>query len=273
MASPDLPALSAVSMSVSDAVATIRFGRPATLNAANEQLLLETLKLLYAIEARDEIGAVVLTSGGEAFSSGFDLSEVPAGDEQGTHEHFRMKALYYHAVIHMLARIAKPTLAAVNGPAVGGGLGMVLACDLAVAVSSATFLPAWMTIGIGNDAGTSFFLSRIVGYRRAMEWLLTNRTLSAREALEWGVLNAVYEPGRFGQEVGRLAGELASGPSHIQGMIKNRVQEGSSQSLEDCTEHEIQNVMRSVDLPYFQQRLQAFATKTARSNLVYGQVP
>ena len=64
----------------------------------------------------------------------------------------------------------------------GGGLGMVLACDLAVCTEGTTFLPAWMAIGIANDAGTSFYLSRIVGYRRAMEWLLTNRTLGAVEA-------------------------------------------------------------------------------------------
>jgi acyl-CoA synthetase (AMP-forming)/AMP-acid ligase II len=91
----------------------------------------------------------------------------------------------------VMARIGKPTLAAVTGPAVGGGLGMVLACDLAVRAEGATFLPAWMAIGIANDAGTSFYLSRIVGYRRAMEWLLTNRTLDAAEALEWGVVNRV----------------------------------------------------------------------------------
>ena len=238
------------------------------MNAASERLLYETLTALYSLEHRDDVGAVVVTGTGPSFSSGFDLSEVPldpAGSD-GIHAHFRIKALYYHAVIHMLARIGKPTLAAVAGPAVGGGLGMVLACDLAVCTDSATFLPAWMSIGIANDAGTSFYLSRIVGYRRAMEWLLTNRTLGAAEALEWGVVNRVYPEAEFGERVREIAAQLAAGPTHIQALVKTRVQEGSSQSLEDCTEHEIANVMASVVHPHFRERLEQFRDKTARSS-------
>lgn len=261
-------ALHEIDLQVAGGVATIRFARPRSLNAASERLLYETLTALYSLEHRDDVGAVVVTGTGPSFSSGFDLSEVPldpAGSD-GIHAHFRIKALYYHAVIHMLARIGKPTLAAVAGPAVGGGLGMVLACDLAVCTDSATFLPAWMSIGIANDAGTSFYLSRIVGYRRAMEWLLTNRTLGAAEALEWGVVNRVYPEAEFGERVREIAAQLAAAPTHLQALVKTRVQEGSSQSLEDCTEHEIANVMASVVHPHFRERLEQFRDKTARSS-------
>jgi 2-(1,2-epoxy-1,2-dihydrophenyl)acetyl-CoA isomerase len=265
----------AVEVEVSDGIAVVRLARPESINAASERLLVETLDALHALEANDEVGVIVLGAHEPGFSSGFDLREIPlnSDDASGIHRHFRAKALYYHAVIHLLSRIAKPTLAAVNGKAVGGGLGMVLACDIALATESATFLPAWMSIGIANDAGTSFYLSRIVGYRRAMEWLLTNRTLDAREALEWGVVNRVYSPAEFETRVGEIARQLADGPTHLQALVKTRVQEGTYQSLSECTEHEVENVLASVRHPHFRDRLHAFQTKTQRSSAVAVDMP
>lgn len=257
-----------VSVEQVDGVATIRFVRASKLNAASEQLLLETLEALYRLESDESVGAIVLTGEGPVFSSGFDLAEVPMDSAAEIQTHFRMKALYYHAVIHMLARIEKPTLAAVNGPAVGGGLGMSLACDLSVCTDRATFLPAWMSIGIANDASSSFYLPRIVGYRRAMEWLLTNRTLDATEALEWGVVNRVFAEDEFAGRVDEIARQLAAAPTHLQGLVKNRIQEGSSQTLESCTEHEVQNVITSVGHPHFAERLAAFVGKELRSSAV-----
>nr|BAB40577.1 4-CBA-CoA dehalogenase [Arthrobacter sp. FHP1]BAB40580.1 4-CBA-CoA dehalogenase [Arthrobacter sp. FHP1] len=249
-----------------DGVATIRFTRPSKHNAASGQLLLETLEALYRLESDDSVGAIVLTGEGAVFSAGFDLEEVPMGPASEIQSHFRLKALYYHAVIHMLARIEKPTLAAINGPAVGGGLGMSLACDLAVCTDRATFLPAWMSIGIANDASSSFYLPRIVGYRRAMEWLLTNRTLAADEAYEWGVVNRVFSEADFQSRVDEIARQLAAAPTHLQGLVKNRIQEGSSEALESCTEHEVQNVIASVGHPHFAERLAMFRSKEMRSS-------
>ena len=256
-----------ISVDRSGPVATIRLDRPAQLNAASERLLLEMLETLYELESDEAVGAIVLTGAGSAFSSGFDLAEVPLGTSAGDiQSHFRIKALYYHAVIHMLARIGKPTLAAVHGPAVGGGLGMALACDIAVCSDRATFLPAWMSIGIANDAGSSFYLSRIVGYRRAMEWLLTNRTIDAKEAHEWGVVNRVFPETEFAARVDEIARQLAAAPTHLQALVKNRVRDGSSQSLEDCTDREVQNVIASVGHPHFAERLALFRSKELRSS-------
>lgn len=249
-----------------DGVATIRFARPAKLNAASEQLLFETLQALYLLESDDSVGAIVLTGDGGVFSSGFDLGEVPMDSASEIQAHFRIKALYYHAAIHMLARIGKPTLAAVNGPAVGGGLGMTLACDMAVCTDRATFLPAWMSIGIANDASSSFYLPRVVGYRRAMEWLLTNRTIGADEARDWGVVNRVFPEAEFGARVEEVARQLAAAPTHLQALVKNRIQDGSSQTLESCTEHEVQNVIASVGHPHFAERLALFRAKQMRAS-------
>jgi hypothetical protein len=101
-----------------------------------------------------------------------------------------------------------------------------------------------------------------------MEWLLTNRTLGAAEALQWGVVNRVYPDAESEARVTQVAAQLAAAPTPLQALIKTRIQEGSSQALEDCTEHEIQNVMASVAHPHFRDRLGQFRDKTMRSSAV-----
>ena len=100
----------------------------------------ETLDALHRIERREDVAAIVVTGKGRGFNSGFDLKEITLGgdDARAIHEHFRITALYWHAMIHMPTRIKKPTLAAINGKVAGGGLGIVLACELAVCADSAT---------------------------------------------------------------------------------------------------------------------------------------
>ena len=264
-----------IELDVVAGVATLRFDRPNQLNASSQQLLRETLDALHHLERQEEVGAIVVTGTGRGFNSGFDLKEIPLGGDGAAaiHDHFRITALYWHAMIHLLTRIKKPTLAAVNGKVAGGGLGIVLACDLAVSVDSATFVPAWMSIGIGNDTGTSYALSRMVGFRRAMEWLLSNRTIDAREALEWGLVNRVYAGATFPTAVAEIAADLAAAPTHLQAMVKERLHSGWNQSLEECTEREVQNVMTSVNHPHFQQCLQQFVDKTRRSDTVIVRLP
>ena len=96
--------------------------------------------------------------------------------------HFRVLAMWWHQILHLFTRMPKPILAAVNGVAAGSGLGMTLCADMAVCKDS-ELLSAWHTIGIANDATTSYSLAKIVGFRHAMEWMMTNRTVYAREAL------------------------------------------------------------------------------------------
>ena len=264
-----------IQLDVDAGVATITFDRPSQRNASSQQLLRETRDALYRIERHDEVGAIVVTGKGRGFNSGFDLKEVPLGpgDTKAIHDHFRITALYWHAMIHMLTRIKKPTLAAVNGKVAGGGLGIVLACDIAIAVESATFVPAWMSIGIGNDTGTSYALPRVVGFRRAMEWLLSNRTLDASEALDWGLVNRVCPEATFAKAVAETAADLAAGPTHLMAMVKERLHSGWNQSLEECTEHEVQNVIASVTHPHFQQCLKQFVDKARRSDTVMVRLP
>src|SRR4030095_4693887 len=149
-------------------------------------------------------------------------------------------------VLHLITRIRKPVLAAVNGVAAGSGLGMTLCADMAGCKGRARFLHARHPLGLATDATTSYSLVKIVGMRRAMEWMLTNRTVDAREALEMNLVNRVYDEASFDKNVASIAAQLGDGPTHLQAMAKEGFHSGWRRSIEEATEFEIQNVMQSV---------------------------
>jgi enoyl-CoA hydratase/carnithine racemase len=222
---------------VSDGVATITFNAPQFNNALGLKGLQEFLDALYRAEADNAVGAVLVTGRGKAFCAGFNLKEVPVKDleVEKVAAHFRV-------------------------------FGMTLCADMAVCKDTASFFPAWHTIGIANDATTSYSLAKIVGFRHAMEWMMTNRTIYAKEALEWNVVNRVYDEANFEKNVGIIARELAAGPTHLQGIAKAGFHMGWRQSIEEATEFEIQNVMKTVRHPHFQKTLAKFLSGEQKSN-------
>jgi enoyl-CoA hydratase/carnithine racemase len=115
-----------------------------------------------------------------------------------------------------------------------------------------------MANGVANDGGSSYSLTRIVGFRRAMELMLTNRTLTAQEAVEWQICNRMYKSEEFPGNVRKIAKQLADGPTHLQAYVKETLHEGWRRSLEECTEYECQNILKSLDHPYAAERLGDF---------------
>jgi enoyl-CoA hydratase/carnithine racemase len=135
-----------------------------------------------------------------------------------------------------------------------------------VAKQSARFMCAWHAIGIANDATTSYSLSKIVGFRRAMELMLTNRTLSSAEALEWGMVNRVFPDAEFDGQVKRIARELAEAPTHLQAFAKESFHRGWRMAVEETTAMEIRNVLKSLEDPAFAERLRAFLRHETKSD-------
>ncbi len=254
---------------VIDGVGRITFDLPQFSNALDLQGIQETLAAFHEAEDRSDVGAVMLTGAGSTFCAGFNLKEIPVpGSSAGViKDHFRELAMWWHQLLHKIVRIPKPVLAAVNGVAAGSGLGMTLCSDLAVCSRSARFLCAWHTIGLANDATTSYSLVKIVGFRRAMELMMTNRTLDADEALEWQLVNRVYDDAVFGDTALQIARELAAGPTHLQAMAKESFHMGWLRSIEEATEFEIQNVMRSLADPYFEDSFARFISAERKSNI------
>src|SRR5919198_1174616 len=190
------------------AVLTITLNRPDVLNAFNAAMHRELAAALK--EARDgSVRAVVLTGAGRGFCVGQDLTEFrEAAGDIGS----RLRDTY-HPNIRAIRALEKPVIAAVNGVAAGAGVSFACACDIRLAVDGASFIPAFINIGLIPDSGGSYFVARILGPERAFEWLSSGRKLSADEALAWGLVSEVVPANELPVRAAALAGELAALPT------------------------------------------------------------
>ena len=207
-------------------VATITFNRPKAKNSLDVPALAALYKAFGTCEDRSEVGAVVLTGSGDSFCAGVNLKGYNIDNREELRAGFREVAMWWHQMLHRVVQLPKPVLAAVNGIAVGGGLGLVLASDIAVCNERAKFFASWMSNGVANDGGSSYTLTKIVGFRRAMELMLTNRTLTAKEAVEWQICNRMYKHDEFASNVAKIAQQLADGPTHLQAYVKETLHDG-----------------------------------------------
>jgi 2-(1,2-epoxy-1,2-dihydrophenyl)acetyl-CoA isomerase len=168
---------------------------------------------------------------------------------------------YVHGAVSRLVRTPKPVITAVNGVAAGGGLALALAGDLVVAAESARFTMAYSRIGATPDGSSTYWLPRLVGLRRAMELVYTNRVLTAREAVDWGLATRVVADAEFPAAVRRLAAELAQGPTLALGRGKRLLHLATTESLETQMEHESQAIAGSAHTEDFAEGVRAFAEK------------
>lgn len=185
-------------------VGVITLNRPQFLNALNGQLLRELLQALEDFDANNEIGAIVIAGNDKAFAAGADIKEMASASVvdmlRGT----------FVELFDGLRQVRKPIIAAVSGYALGGGCELALACDMIVASETARFGQPEVTIGVIPGAGGTQRLTLAVGKAIAMEMVLNNRTLTAAEALQFGMVNRVVPANRWLEEALALAEEIAN---------------------------------------------------------------
>jgi 2-(1,2-epoxy-1,2-dihydrophenyl)acetyl-CoA isomerase len=238
------------------AVLTITLNRPDVLNAFNASMheaLAAALK-----DARDpEIRAVVVTGAGRGFCVGQDLTEFreASGDIAD-----RLRASY-HPNVHAIRALEKPVIAAVNGPAAGAGLSFACACDIRIAADDATFVPAFVNIGLIPDSGGTFFISRLLGPARAFEWMSSGRRLAAAEAHSWGLVSEVVDGGGLAARAAELAASLAAMPTRAIGMTKRLFDSAPENSLEEQLELEAQLQSAATKSEDFREGVTAFLEK------------
>jgi 2-(1,2-epoxy-1,2-dihydrophenyl)acetyl-CoA isomerase len=213
-----------IHLEIRESVAFLSLARPDAANTMNLEFGREFLAAAFAIEAAPSVRAVLLTGQGKNFCFGGDLKGMVASGVD-VRAYLSELTTHLHAGMALLARLDAPVIAAVNGTAAGAGLGLVLAADLAIAARSAKFAPAYTGVGLTPDAGCTFLLPRAVGYKRAMELLLTNRVLDAQQALDWGLVNQVVEDETLAETAAALAARLAAGPAGAFGAVKRLLAE------------------------------------------------
>jgi 2-(1,2-epoxy-1,2-dihydrophenyl)acetyl-CoA isomerase len=238
------------------AVLTLTLNRPDVLNAFNAAVHAALAAGLR--EARDPaIRAVVVTGAGRGFCVGQDLGEFreSPGDIAD-----RLRSGYHPNVLAIRA-LEKPVIAAVNGPAAGAGLSLACACDLRIAAQSASFVPAFIGIGLVPDSGGSFFVTRLLGPARAFEWMTSNRKLSSAEALEWGLVSTVAPDEELPARVAEIASRYAAAPTAAIAMTKRLFGQAQVGALEEQLELEAELQTRATQTADFKEGVMAFREK------------
>ncbi len=250
-----------VTWSQEGAVATITLDRPDRLNAWTDELADELRSLLRRAASSAEVRAVLLTGAGRAFSAGADLKAGFEAADDGMPDIRRELDERYHPVITAIRRLDKPVVAAVNGPAVGIGASLALACDLVAMAESAFISLAFVEIGLAPDGGSTLLVPAAVGKARAFQMALLAERVPARTALEWGLVNFVHPDDRLLTEARALAERLANGPTRAYAAAKRALNEAlfaqldRQLRLEADLQHEL---ARSDD---FQEGVRAFIEK------------
>jgi 2-(1,2-epoxy-1,2-dihydrophenyl)acetyl-CoA isomerase len=237
-------------------VLTITLNRPDVLNALNGAV---HAGLAAGLERAGEpdVRAVVLTGAGRGFCVGQDLTEFrdASGDIAD-----RLRETY-HPTVQALRALEKPVLAAVNGPAAGAGLSLACACDVRIAADTASFVPAFVGIGLVPDSGGSLFIARLLGQARAFEWMTSNRKLTAAEAHAWGLVSEVVEADRLAARASELASTYAEGPTRGIGLTKRLFDHAPGATLEEQLELEAELQSAATRTADFAEGVAAFLEK------------
>ena len=250
--------MAAVETSRAGAVLTITLNRPDVLNALDTAMH-DALGAALKDARSEEVRAVIITGAGRGFCVGQDLNEFRerAGDIGA-----RLRATY-HPNIRAIRGLDKPVIAAVNGAAAGAGLSIACACDIRIAADSATFVPAFINIGLIPDSGGTFFITRLIGQARALEWLGSGHRLTAAEAQAWGLVSEVVEPTVLETRATEIAAELAALPTRAIGMTKRLLDRAPTSTLDEQLEWEAQLQAAATQTDDFREGVDAFLEKRA----------
>lgn len=241
-------------------VATLTLNRPDHANSIDVPLARALMEASIRCDEDDSIRCVVMTGAGRMFCSGGDVGEFSkAGDGLPS----LLKALtgHLHSAISRFARMPKPFITAVNGPAAGAGFSLAILGDIVIASHSAKFTLAYSKIGLPPDGGSTWLLPRLVGLRRAQELAIASRLILAQEAQALGLVTRVVDAGRLAEEAAAEALSLAESASRAIGRTRNLLLSSFSSSLEEQMEAEARAIAAAARDPEGREGVAAYIEK------------
>lgn len=255
-----MPNYETLDWTLSDGIATITLNRPRVGNALTMQMGQELMNASICCDDDPEVQAVVLTGAGRMFCVGADLKLFPsAGPKMATE--IKLLTTWLHAAISRFVRMDAPLICAINGTAAGAGMSLALIGDMALVAESARFTMAYSRIALTPDCAATYYLPRLVGFRRAFELYATNRILSATEAKTWGLINQVVPNDVLLSEAQALAAQLAAGPTQAIGATKRLLHGAWTESLESQMEQETRTITNAARCPEASEGFEAFFEK------------
>jgi 2-(1,2-epoxy-1,2-dihydrophenyl)acetyl-CoA isomerase len=219
-----------VLVSLEAGVLRITLNRPEKLNAFNPAMHHGLADAMTRAEADAAIRCLLITGAGRGFCAGQDLTErdmkaaAPIDLGSGLET-------WYNPLVKRMRALPKPIVCAVNGVAAGAGANFALACDIVLAARSASFIQAFVKIGLVPDCGGSYFLPRLAGVQRAMALAMTGDRLSAEDAERWGLIWKCVDDVQLGSEAEKISRQLASGPTKSLGLIKKAIYSSANNDL------------------------------------------
>jgi 2-(1,2-epoxy-1,2-dihydrophenyl)acetyl-CoA isomerase len=220
---------------VSDGVAWVYLNRPNKLNAFTAQMNREIKDSVKKASFDDDVRCIVITGEGRAFCSGQDLSEVDENMDHG-----QVLREHYGPMIKQIRNCEKPIIAAVNGVAAGAGFSLALACDFRLVSEKASFINAFIHVGLIPDSGNLYYLSQLVGLAKAAELAILGEKVSAEDAVTMGLATRKIPMDTWSEDVSVFAARLAAMPTKAIGIIKRSLKATTSMSFDDYLEQEAQ---------------------------------
>ncbi len=249
----------AIHTEVRDRVAVLTLDDPERRNALSLSLNAEIVAAMDALEADDRVGAVVVTGAGSAFCAGADLTQLGESRRDG------LLAIYEGFL--RIASSPLPTVAAVNGAAVGAGMNLALACDVRLAGASARFDTRFVELGIHPGGGHTWMFQRIAGQQAAMAAVLFGEVLDASEAERIGLVWRAVPDDRLLDDAVAFAGPVANAPTELVRRVKRTIQQiGANDEHGAAVERELGDQVWSMDEPEFAAKLEAMKARITRSN-------
>ncbi|MCU9594433.1 enoyl-CoA hydratase-related protein [Caldibacillus thermolactis] len=240
-----------------DGVAIVKFNRPEVRNALGLEMRQDLIDFFSTAKHDPDIKSIILTGEGKVFSAGGDLSTMKDIDAVSGRERLQ----YGHELIRSIVNIEKPVIAAINGAAAGAGISIALACDMIVACQSTVFIQSFVKVGLVPDLGAIYFLPRLIGRHRALEFMFLGEKVTAEQAHELGIVNKVVDDHLLMEEAEILATRLAEAPNLAIGLMKKLVNRSVLAELDETLELEgfAQGLLFESD--NFKEGVQAFFEK------------
>lgn len=225
-----------VLFSVENNICSITLNRPDVFNSFNEELSAEFIDALKKAGKDDNVRVIIISGHGKAFCSGQDLKDIK--NHEGERSLSDSVLRRYNPMILTIRDIAKPVICKLNGVAAGAGASLALACDIVIAVETATLIEVFANVGLVPDSGSSFFLPKLVGYNKAFELITLASKITAKEAQQLGIVYKVVAAEELDAAVNELATRYASGPTKTYGMIKKMLNKAYTADLPEMLQYE-----------------------------------
>lgn len=249
-----------VLVEVAGGVATLTLNRPQVLNAMDGAMMARLREVAEGVQEDSGVRAVVVRGAGPAFVAGGDVAMMKDNLARMPEMVVRI-GRDMHLAFTTLRRMPKPVLASVHGACAGAGIGLLAACDLAIAAAGTRFFVAYTRIGTSPDGGLSHWLPRLVGYKKAMELTLLSDVFDAAEARDLGIVNWVVAPDALEAETRKLALRLAEGPTAAFAEAKALVNRGAEAGVEGQMDEELRSFARCARTADFAEGVSAFIEK------------